>query len=147
NLKNGLYELTTGELCSHTPAHFSIVQLPLLYDPDATCPQVLRWLEETTDNDKDLIKVLQAYLKAIVKGETTIHRVLELVGPGGAGKGTFLRLAIALVGRDNTFVTELKHLESRPFEVANVRFKRLICITDADKYGGPIENLKAITGG
>ena len=44
-------------------------------------------------------------------------------------------------------VTELKHLETSRFELANVRWKRLICVTDADRYGGPISNLKALTGG
>jgi putative DNA primase/helicase len=44
-------------------------------------------------------------------------------------------------------ITELKYLETNRFELANVRWKRLICITDAERYGGPISNLKALTGG
>src|SRR5207245_122333 len=102
NLRNGLYDLTTGELGEHTPAHFSVVQLPIMYNSDADCPTIHAWLQETMDPDDGLVQTLRAYLKAIVKGETTIQRVLELVGPGGAGKGTFLRLAQALVGRENT---------------------------------------------
>ena len=44
-------------------------------------------------------------------------------------------------------VTELKHLENSRFEMANVRWKPLICITDAERYMGEITALKAITGG
>jgi phage/plasmid-associated DNA primase len=146
NLRNGLYDLTTDTLTGHTPAYFSTVQLPYDYDPTAICPSILAWLKEAMDGDQELIDVLRAYLKAIVEGNTHIQRILEIVGPRGSGKGTYLRLAQALVGLENTFITELKHLEHSRFELANTRFKRLICITDAEAYGGPISNLKALTG-
>jgi phage/plasmid-associated DNA primase len=147
NVRNDLYDLTQGTLGQHTPTHFSTVQLPMHYDPDARCPGILAWLKETTQGDDAIIQVLRAYLKAIVQGDTQIQRILELIGPGGSGKGTYLRLAQALVGLENTMVTELKHLETSRFELAGIRWKRLICVTDADRYGGPISNLKAITGG
>ena len=147
NVRNGLYDLTAGTLGKHTPTYFSMVQLPMNYDPAARCPGILEWFKEVTQGDDAILHVLRAYLKAIVQGETTIQRILEVVGPGGSGKGTYLRLAQALVGIDNTVVTELKHLETSRFELANVRWKRLICVTDTDRYGGPIANLKAITGG
>lgn len=147
NVKNGLYDLKHGMLGDHTPSHFSTVQLPLSYDEDARCPGILAWFKEVTQGDDAMLHVLRAYLKAIVQGATTIQRILELVGPGGSGKGTYFRLAQALVGLDNTLVTELKHLETSRFELANVRWKRLICVTDADRYGGSITNLKALTGG
>ena len=119
----------------------------MAYDPDATCPTILTWFREVTQGDDAMLEVLRAYLKAIVQGATQIQRVLEVVGPGGSGKGTYLRLAQALVGLDNTMVTELKHLETSRFELASTRWKRLICVTDADRYGGPINTLKALTGG
>ena len=147
NVRNGLYDLTDGRLGPHTPAHFSVVQLPMAFDEDARCPGILAWFKDVTHGDDAMLQVLRAYLKAIVQGATQIQRVLELVGPGGSGKGTYLRLAQALVGIENTVVTELKHLETSRFELANVRWKRLICVTDADRYGGPINNLKALTGG
>src|SRR5262249_39288779 len=130
NLQNGLFDLETGQLVPHTPAHFSTVQLPITYDPAAQCPTILAWFDEVTGQDAETIDTLRAYLKAIVKGETRIQRLLELIGPGGGGKGTFMRLAQALVGRANTAVTELRHLEGNRFELATVRFKRLICVTD-----------------
>ena len=98
NVRNGLYDLEGGTLGSHSPAHFSVVQLPMAYDPAATCPTILAWFEDVTQGDDDMLQVLRAYLKAIVQGATQIQRVLELVGPGGSGKGTYLRLAQALVG-------------------------------------------------
>ena len=147
NVRNGLYDLTTGRLGPHTPTYFSTVQLPMDYDPEAQCPTILAWFVETTRGDDAILEVLRAYLKAIVQGATTIQRILELVGAAGSGKGTYIRLAQALVGLDNTAITELKHLETSRFELAALRWKRLICITDSERYAGPIPNLKAMTGG
>jgi hypothetical protein len=147
NLQNGLYNLETKTLDLHTPEHFSVVQLPYEFKEGARCPAVLQWFEETTGGDDTVIQVLRAYLKAIVQGATNIQRILEVVGPGGSGKGTYIRLAMALVGLANTRATDLKHLETSRFEMATVRWKRLVVITDAERYGGPISNLKALTGG
>ena len=50
------------------------------------------------------------------------------------------------MGSENTFATELKHLEANRFELSNLRGKVLLMITDAERYSGPINALKAITG-
>jgi putative DNA primase/helicase len=53
---------------------------------------------------------------------------------------------MALVGCDNVFVTELKYLETNRFETAHIAGKRLVLITDSERYGGPVSVLKALTG-
>jgi putative DNA primase/helicase len=90
---------------------------------------------------------LRAYLKAVVTSRTDLQRFLELIGNGGSGKGTFTRLAQALVGHHNTAVTTLEQLEKNRFETAAIYGKKLLLITDSDKYGGEVSTLKAITGG
>ena len=50
------------------------------------------------------------------------------------------------MGGENTFATELKHLEANRFELSNLRGKVLMVITDAERYSGPVNQLKAITG-
>jgi putative DNA primase/helicase len=71
---------------------------------------------------------------------------LEAIGPGGTGKGTFFRLATALVGDKNVFPSTLKNLEENRFELAAAAKAKLIIITEAEKYGGEVNVLKAITG-
>jgi putative DNA primase/helicase len=50
------------------------------------------------------------------------------------------------VGRENVFTTELKYLESNRFETSGLRHKLLMLVTDAERYSGPVNQLKAITG-
>jgi putative DNA primase/helicase len=71
---------------------------------------------------------------------------LETIGPDRTGKGTYTRLLMALVGCENTVATELKHLEANRFELSQLRGKVLMVITDAERYSGPVNALKAITG-
>jgi hypothetical protein len=143
---NGLLDLTTLRVEPYTPAHHLTWCVPFPWDATATCPQTLTWLKDATQGDTGMIAVLRAYLKAILLGRTDLQRFVELIGPGGSGKGTYVRLATALVGVRNTYATELKRLESSRFETANLRGKRLICITDAERFAGEVNVLKALTG-
>ena len=93
------------------------------------------------------MEVLLAYLKAVITGRTDLQKFVECIGPGGTGKGTYLRLAHALVGWENVHATTLALLETNRFETASLEGKRLILITDADRHGGPVNTLKALTGG
>gem|GEM_PF-1924789 len=121
-------------------------QLPYNYNIFATCDPVRQWLIETT-GDALQVELLRAYLNAILTGRADLHRYLELIGPGGTGKGTFIRLAEAVIGKENVHVSELKHLENNRFETSKLHGKRLLTITDAEKYSGDVSVLKAITGG
>jgi len=73
-------------------------------------------------------------------------RTMEAIGPGGTGKSTFMNLAQRLLGERNTYVTTLNQLEENRFEGAAIYRKRLLVITDSERYGGEVTQLKAITG-
>jgi P4 family phage/plasmid primase-like protien len=145
-LLNGALHLPTGELHRHTPERGFTWCLPFAYDPEASCPTIDAWLLEAQDGDADRARVLLAYLRAMVLGRTDLQRFVECIGPGGTGKGSYQRLAMALIGLENTHITELRLLESNRFETAELAGKRLVVITDADKYGGPVNVLKELTG-
>jgi putative DNA primase/helicase len=50
------------------------------------------------------------------------------------------------VGTRNTASTDLRTLEQNRFEAASLYRRRLVLISDTDKYGGSINVLKALTG-
>ena len=144
--QNGALCLETMTLHPHSPERPFTWQLPHAYDPQATCPMTQAWLHEAVGGAHDQVQVLRAYAKAVVTRRVDLQRYLETLGPGGTGKGTYTRLLMALVGCENTVATELKHLEANRFELSQLRGKVLMVITDAERYSGPVNALKAITG-
>jgi P4 family phage/plasmid primase-like protien len=145
-MQNGVLDLATRKLLPHSPGYRFTWQLPYDYDATATCEPIEQWMLDAQDGDKQRVQLLRAFLKAIVEGRTDFQRFLECLGPGGTGKSTYTRLATALVGLQNTFVTELKQLESNRFETAGIRGKKLVVISDSERYGGTVTVLKSLTG-
>jgi len=116
-LQDGVLDPATMRLLPHSPDYRFLWQLPYKWlDRSIGCEPVINWLNETMQHNQELVQVLRAYLKAVVIGRADLHRFLEGIGPGGSGKSTYQRLAAALVGKSNTLVTSLKHLETNRFE-------------------------------
>ncbi|WP_009630211.1 phage/plasmid primase, P4 family [Synechocystis sp. PCC 7509] len=147
-LEDGVLELATKQLLPHSPGYRLLWCLPYAWSGRAIgCQPIQNWMLEAMKGDFSLVKVFRAYLNAIATGRTDLQRYLECIGVGGSGKGTFTRLAMALVGAENTAVTTLGQLEKNRFETAGIFGKRLLLITDSERYGGEVSVLKAITGG
>jgi len=159
--KNGVLNKKTGEFLPHSPRHGLLWKFP--YDcsypmlPQAPsraelasyCLPILEWLHRAvggSQEDLQKVNVMVAYLAAVVRGRTDLQRYLECIGPAGSGKGTFLRLAEAVVGRRNTAATTLPILERNQFEAARLVDASLMLITDADRHIGDCPQLKALTG-
>ena len=148
SLQDGVLEIASMKLLPHAPGYRLLWQLPYKWaDRTVGCVPIHSWMMEATRGNHQVIQVLRAYLKAVVTGRTDLQRYLELIGAGGTGKGTYSRLAMALVGHNNTTVTTLEQLEKNRFETAAIHGTRLLLITDSERYGGEVSTLKAITGG
>ena len=145
-LLNGVLDLKTKKLISHAPGHRLTWCLPYAYNPLISCDPIIDWLRDTCGGDRDLVQLMRAYLLGVVTGRTDWQKYLELIGAGGTGKSTFTRLAIALVGANNTHTTTLKKLEGEKFETASITDKRLVLINDSERYAGSVSTLKALTG-
>ena len=145
-LQNGVFDKTAKALLPHSPGYRLTYCLPFDYNSDATCEPILEWLRDTTGGKEDLVTFLLAYLNAVINRRADLQRYLELIGPGGTGKSTYMKLASSLVGKKNTHTTKHQLLEESRFETANLFNKSLALITEADQYIGAVNVLKAITG-
>lgn len=147
-LQDGVLELSTNKLLCHSPGYRFLWCLPYKWvNRVIGCQPIIDWIAEAMKGNLDRVALVRAYLKASVTGRTDLQRYLECIGPGGSGKGTLTRLDMALVGAENTVVTTLEQLEKNRFETAGIFGKRLLLITDSERYGGEVSVLKAITGG
>jgi putative DNA primase/helicase len=144
---NGVLDLAKNNFFDHAPGHRLTWSLPYDYNSLSTCEPIIEWLMEMTQGDAVMVEFIRAHLNAILLGRTEIQTFLELLGPGGTGKGTLTRLATALVGDRNTISTTLRNLEENRFDTSRLMGAKLVIITDADKYGGEVSVLKALTGG
>jgi putative DNA primase/helicase len=122
NVLNGMVDLRTGELQPHDPKHLSTVQIPIVWDPDATAPNYEAWLrEQIPDQADDLEEVTSTMLDP----SRTPTKAVFLFGPARSGKSTFLRLMVAMIGPDNCSAVGLHKLVSDRFAAANVYGKAL----------------------
>ncbi|MFB1497558.1 DUF5906 domain-containing protein [Thiocapsa sp. N5-Cardenillas] len=144
--ENGLLDLKTRTLQPAAPDYALDWSLPHRFDPTAKCPNIKAWLSSAVENDEETVQLLRAWLAALVRG-IFLEMFLVLIGRGGSGKGTFQRLAMALVGAVNVAISSLRDLEENRFETAKLYGKRLAMINEAGRHGGALNMLKAVTGG
>jgi phage/plasmid-associated DNA primase len=143
---NGVLNVSTRELLPFTREMHLVQQMPYPYDPAATCEEIIKWLKNTQHDSWERTQVLRAWLRATLLGRYEIQKFVEIVGPGKSGKSTYANLAVALVGKSNTYSTDFENMEKNRFEAAAYMGKKLLLFQDADRWGGSVSRLKAITG-
>ena len=122
-------------------------RMPYCYDPAADCEPIIKWLKFTQREDWGRVQVLRAWLRATLLSCYDIQKFLEIIGPGKSGKSTYANLAVALVGKNNTYSTDFNNLETNRFETIGFMDKKLLLFQDMDRWGGSVSKLKAVTGG
>lgn len=146
NVVNGLLRWRTGELEAHRPDVRSTVQLPVVWNPDATCPVIDAWLEEVIPADSwEFIDELLGYL---VLNGNPLHVAVLLLGAGRNGKGTFLRLVSAMLGANNVASVPLQTLTENRFAAASLFGKLANICGDLDaRMMDRSDTFKMATGG
>lgn len=143
---NGVLNISTRELLPFNRELHLTLKMPYPYDPAATCEEIVKWLKHTQHDSWERTQVLRAWLRATLLGRYEIQKFMEIVGPGKSGKSTYANLAVALVGKRNVYSTDFENLEKNRFEAAGYMGKKLLLFQDADRWGGSVSKLKAITG-
>jgi putative DNA primase/helicase len=145
-LRDGVLDQVTQELKPHAPGHRFTWQLPFKWsDRSVGCEPIEKFLLRITGNQA-IANVLLAFLNCIVTRQSKYQRYLELKGGGGTGKSTYMGLARALAGEDNTVSSQLKHLENNQFETAKFYGKLLALFPDSERWQGEVSVLKQMTG-
>jgi putative DNA primase/helicase len=145
-LRDGVLDQVTQELKPHAPGHRFTWQLPFKWsDRSVGCKPIEEFLLKITGTQA-IANVLLAFLNCIVTRQSKYQRYLELKGGGGTGKSTYMGLARALAGEDNTVSSQLKHLENNQFETAKFYGKLLALFPDSERWQGEVSVLKQMTG-
>lgn len=120
NLKNGRLCLQTWELLPHTPEHKSIIQIPVDYNPDATCHEFEKWLSDVQPNVENQRLLLQLIGYSMLQ-DCRFGKMAMLVGPTSTGKSTFLEIVERILGEDNVSGVSLADLDDTQNRFASSR--------------------------
>ena len=102
NFKNGVLNIDTMELGSHSPDAGFRYCLPYDYDAKATCQNFDAMMKRVTLNDETLENVLDEFMGyALSYDRYWCHKALILTGEGENGKSTWLDTLKALAGEGN----------------------------------------------
>ena len=147
NLLNGILDLESGRLTPHTPNWLSPVQLPVIYDPSAACPQWESFLESVLPQDVFEAEVAFQLVALLMIPFTSAQRALLLRGPRGTGKSRFLTGLRAFLGPENTSSKSLHALEENRFTTAYLYGKLANICADLPTHDlESTSKFKAITG-
>jgi putative DNA primase/helicase len=140
--------MATKKLLPHSPDYGFTWQLPRPYSAiESSWKNIDRFLDSLCVGNQQLKELAIAYCNAVLVGRSDLHKFLYLFGSGRNGKGVFSKLLSMLIGKENTHSTTMIELNGNRFEPANLRGKRLVLMSDEDKYTGGIGILKSASGG
>lgn len=100
----------TEYLLVSNPDLFTTVALPFAFDPLAKCPRWKHFLFTTLGDDPDKIKLLREWFGYCLTPDTSMHKLMYLRGPTGAGKSVILNLLCRLIGSDQAASTSFRDL-------------------------------------
>ena len=99
NCHNGTIDLKTGAFRPHSPSDFLTKLTEVDYDPNATCPRWLTFMDEVFEGDADRIRYLQKAIGYAMSGDTRLECMFILYGPTSRnGKGTTMETVLRILG-------------------------------------------------
>lgn len=98
NCKNGIVDLSTGELKPHERRHYITQIADITYDSEAKSAEWERFLDEVTLGDTEYQAFLQRAVGYSLTGDTSEEKLFLIHGPGGSGKSTFLEAVRCISG-------------------------------------------------
>jgi putative DNA primase/helicase len=146
NLRNGILNVETRELRPHDPSFLSPVQLPVKFDPTATCPHWDRFVEDVFPADAH--EVAYELVSWLMTPDMNMQKAALLLGSGSNGKSIFISALTAFLGRENVSAIPLHRLESDRFSVARLVGKLANIFADLPVLTlESTSTFKALTGG
>jgi len=146
---NGIFCLKSKSLLSFKPKHFIKSKLSYNFIENSVTKDISlidNWLLRILGS-ADKVLLVKNFIFCSFLNLISLQKYLELIGPGRTGKSTLIEFITACVGIENTVNTELVYLEKSRFELSNLEDKKLIIISDSERYSGSVSKLKQITGG
>lgn len=152
NCANGVIDLRTGRLMKAQPDMLCYKSSPTSYDPSATCPLWMKFLDETFDEDPGVLNFIQRWLGYSLTADVGAQTFAVFYGIGANGKSTLVETIQRIVGDyvktapPDTFIQKLSG--GIPNDVAALRGARMVLTTETEANAKLAEaKVKSMTGG
>lgn len=152
NCKNGVVDLRSGELISHSTQQRFMHCTSVDYLPRADCKPWSNWLAEAVG--EAMADWLQMAVGYSLTGHTREEVLFYLYGPPRSGKGTFTETLLNLLGvplaKEVSFSMFLAQRtgDSQNFDLAPLKPTRFLAASESNTYERFNEaKVKALTGG
>ena len=145
NLKNGLYNIQTGEFKTHSPDYLSINQLPIVYSSQAKPKLLGKFLHEVLHPSE--IRTAIELMAYTFYHDNPFEIITMLHGYGANGKSVFTGLLTALHGAKNVSNVPLSAMLDDRFALSDLESKSVNI--DTELTGTTIRDtsvLKKVTG-
>ena len=100
NVRNGLFDIEKHQLIPHSPSHKSILQWNVIYNKDAKCLKIIKFLNDVILEDSERLTVLEMVAELLWK-YSTLTKSYFLLGKGSNGKTVLRKIVLELVGMMN----------------------------------------------
>lgn len=151
NCKNGVVDLRTGELVTHSPSDRFTYCVNTEYVPGEQSALWERLLLDWFDGDLDVILYLQRALGYTLTGENREECLFYLHGPGRSGKGTLVNSVAGLLGAQIAQAIQFDAFtgdgDTQNFRLAPLRAARMVMASESRKGDRLNERMiKHVTG-
>ena len=152
SFSNGLLDIEKIEngIMPLTHQWVSTFSLPFAFEPKATCPTWLNFLDSVFPVGTDRQELLQEYMGYCLTQDTSLHKAMILIGKSRAGKGVIQTMMTQLVGEENATGYSLDKLAT-DFGLSVLVGKTLATVPEVELSGKDrqkiIEIFKGIVGG
>lgn len=147
NFLNGMLDVKTGEMHSHSPEYKAISQIPHNYIPGLNLENTIFYeFLQSRIPDRDNQKMLFEFLGMCLFSEIFFQKFMILTGKGNCGKSIILNELLRLTGIENASAIPLQKISDR-FTTAKLLYKTVnVC---GDLENAPLKDtsvIKQLTG-
>jgi putative DNA primase/helicase len=141
NCQNGVLNLRTGQLMSHSSSWLFTYCLPVEYDPQADFTRWQTLLLEWVGGDPQIADFVQMAVGYSLTGHTSEECLFYLYGPTRSGKGTFTETILTMLGKaplatevDFSTFTMDRSKDAQNFDLAPLKPCRFVAASESSKY-------------
>lgn len=146
-VKNGMLNITTGDLKDHAPDYYATYELDVNFNPESKdrCTRFLQFLQETVQTPEVIMQV-QEFMGYCFLRQVPFAKCLILLGPGSDGKSKLLNLIRELVGPENCAAVSFSEMEDQ-FLRSSLYQKAVNISTEIGSKAVESQYFKAISSG